>query len=430
MAKSKHLQVRLQDATQRHHNVQQYHLQQLALLRQTERSMEATLQKIRSIVMDAIRKGERFDWTDADERVTVLFTQLQARNTQLTGQLQADTQAAAAANATVRESIERHEAASAALEQLETRIDAATNQLPAVQTVRTQITDIELLAGRLQEQMAEAETDSTEKRKAYESSPYFRYLWKRGYGSARYEGGIIARGFDRWLAERCYYNDNARQYELLLAIPGRLRAALAEASQQLDELNADIAKEREGIARTTPLAAAQQAVDDASAALAAARDEVQQIVKRIDAAKLEAAQIGTGKHDLHRDAHELVGSVLNGDELARFVEATLSKADDKLLTSYRDDSKQYQKVRAELAEIEVAQQSLQNDIDELNASWQRAVRQERAAMAAAVIATTMRHGSRGRGGFGGGFGGDGFGGGGFGRGGGFGGGGFKRGGGF
>ncbi|MGV3593320.1 MAG: hypothetical protein ACO1PZ_16670 [Gammaproteobacteria bacterium] len=427
------MQARLQDATQRHHNVQQYHLQQLALLRQTERSMEATLQKIRSIVMDAIRKGERFDWTDADERVTALFTQLQARNTQLAGQLQADTQAAAAANATVHESIEKHEAASAALERLESEIEAATNQLPAVQAIRTQITDIELLAGRLQEQMAEAETDSKEKRKAYESSPYFHYLWKRGYGSARYEGGMLARRFDRWLAERCYYNDNARQYELLLAIPGRLREALNEASQQLDELNAEIAREREGIARTTALADARQEVDDASAAVAAARAEVQQIVTRIDAAKLEAAQIGTGKHDLHRDAHELVGSALNSDELARFVEATLSKADDKLLASYRDDKQQYQKLRAELAEIEVAQQSLQNDIDELNASWQRAVRQEQAAMAAVVIATTMRHGSQGRGGFGGGFGGGrggGFGGGGFGRGGGFGGGGFKRGGGF
>ncbi|HEY0964076.1 MAG TPA: hypothetical protein VGE69_17135, partial [Pseudomonadales bacterium] len=363
MAKSKHLQVRLQDATQRHQNVQQYHLQQLALLKQTEKSLDATLQKIRSVVMDAIRKGERFDWTDADERVTALFTQLQARNTQLAEQLQADMQAATAANAAVHDLLGKHEAASAALEELEAAIDAETGQLPAVQVIRTQIADIELLAGRLQEQMAEAESDSASKRKAYEANPYFRYLWKRGFGGARYEGGLLARRFDRWLAERCYYNDNARQYELLLAIPERLREALAEASRQLDELNADIATERAAIAQRKQLAAAQQAVDEAGAAVAAGREDVQQIVRRIDAAKVEAAQIGTGKHDLHLDAHELIGSALNSSELARFVEATLSKADDQLLASYRNDSQQYQKLRAELAEIEIAQQSLQNDID-------------------------------------------------------------------
>lgn len=436
MARSETLKARLHETSTRRDDVRQQHLRTLAQLKQTETAMGSTLQRIRDVVIDAIRKGERFDWTDADERVSALFTQLKARNTQLADQLAVDTDAAGVAIANVHKLTEQQEQASSALEQLDARIDEATQQLPDVQALRTQIDDIELLSSRLREQSAEAEDDCTIKRHAYESSPYFCYLRRLGYGTAQYKGGPLAKRFDRWLAERCYYNENARQYELLLAIPQRLQAALLESEAQLAELNAAIAAQREQIARQMQRPQAQQALDDAAAAVSAAKDVVAGIVKRIDAAKLEAAHIDTGKHTLHKDVTQVIDDALQSQKLARFVGATLSKEDDKLLDSFERDSKQAGQLRAELAKLEVEQLTLQNDIAELDAAWQRARRQEQAAAAAAIITGAMRHGSRHGGGFGGGFGGGrgggggGFGGGGFGRGGGFGGGGGRRGGGF
>ncbi len=428
MASSSSLYSRLQSARSEHDRLQRDYQQRQLSLAQVQTGMADTLQRIRTVIIEAIRDGERFDWTDTDEQVSGLFKQLYARHEALASQLQQDEQAASAANEQVKQALARYEEAEQALDHLDQHIENATEALPDVQTLRQHEDEIELLTERLKNQKADADAEAGQKRKAYESDRYFRYLWQRHYGSERYQASAVSQRFDRWLAESCYYSDNARQYQLLLAIPERLQAAITESTEQLAALAAQIDQHRQQLAEQMQRPAAQQALDNASAAVAAAKAELAQIAARIQASKSESGSIQSGGHDLHQRMASLVDGVLDNQQLKRFVGATLTTVDDKLLQQYDSQYRQQQQLQGELSGLSVALQSVLNDVSELNSAYNRAKLLE----AAAIAALATRRSNRSGGGMwgGGGFGGGGFGGGGFSGGGGFGGGGFKTGGGF
>ena len=435
MSTSASLYSRLQSARNAHDRVQHDYQQRQSALQQTQASMANTLQRIRTVIIEAIRDGERFDWTDTDEQVSALFKQLYARHDELAEQLKRDDHAAASANERVKQALARQEQAELALDHLDEHIDKATEALPAVQALRQQADEIELLTERLKNQKADADAEASNKRQAYEADRYFRYLWQRSYGSDRYAAGAISQRFDRWLAESCYYSDNARQYQLLLAIPERLQAAVTESSSQLAALDEQIAEQRARIAEQMQRAAAQKALDDASAEVAAAKASVTEIVARINASKAETGTIQTGGHDLHQRMASVVDHALDNQQLKRFVSATMTNVDDKLLQQYDGQYRQQQQLQADLSSLSVSLQSLLNDMAELNSAYNRAKTLEAAAVAAAAARRSNRSGGGmwggGMGGLGGGgLGGGGFGGGGFSSGGGFGGGGFRTGGGF
>ena len=178
-------------------------------------------------------------------------------------------------------------------------------------------------------------------------------------------------------------------------------------------------------------ATAQKALDDASAEVAAAKASVAEIVARINASKTEAGAIQTGGHDLHQRMASMVDNVLDSQQLKRFVGATLTNVDDKLLQQYDSQYRQQQQLQADLSSLSVSLQSVLNDMAELNSAYNRAKTLEAAAIAAAAARRSNRSGGGMWGGGMGGLGGGGsFGGGGFSSGGGFGGGGFRTGGGF
>lgn len=419
--------------------LQQEQQQLQARLQQAQGGVDTALKGIRSEIITAIRKGERFDWTDVDEKVSTLFTQLDERNQALLQQLQNDEAATHEANAGIKTALARHEQASEVLEQLDGRIDAATNAIELVQDTRVRINDITLLTDRLGDQFEAAEAEATSKRKAYEADRYFRYLWKRGYGNERYRGGALAARFDRWLAERCHYRENARHYEVLLALPPRLKATLDESAAQLKELQLVVDLERSKVAVSMERAVTQKTVDVAAEGVTQARAALAGIKQRMDKTRQETLQIQASDHALHKDINALVTKAMANHELARFVNETVGSNDNALLATYENDHLQQCQIQAQIAANNAAQQMQQNEIDELENAYQRAKRKEEAALlaAAVILGGRNRHhhhghgGGFGGGGFGGGGrGGGGFGGGGFGRGGGFGGGGFKRGGGF
>ena len=72
------------DALQQEQNALQ------ARLQQTQGGIDTALKGIRGEIITAIRKGERFDWTDVDEKVSALFSQLDERNKALAHQLVAN----------------------------------------------------------------------------------------------------------------------------------------------------------------------------------------------------------------------------------------------------------------------------------------------------------------------------------------------------
>jgi thiaminase len=427
--------AKLQRARKELDNLQQEQQELKARLQQAQGGVDTALKGIRSEIITAIRKGEQFEWTDVDEKVSALFQQLDARNSALLQQLQQDEAATHVANAGIKTALAKHEEASAVLEQLDGRIDAATDAITLVQDTKIRINDITLLTDRLSEQFEAAEAEANNKRKAYEADRYFRYLWRRGYGNERYRSGTLAARFDRWLAERCHYNENARHYEVLLALPPRLKTTLDESAAQLKELQLVVDLERSKVAVAMERGATQKIVDGAAEGVTQARAVLSGIKQRMDKTRQETLQIQASEHPLHNDITALVTKAMANNELARFVSDTVGTRDNALLKTYESDHLQQCQLQAQIAANSAAQQMQQSEIDELENAYQRAKRKEDAALLAAAVILNGQHrhhhhghgGGFGGGGFGGGRGGGGFGGGGFGRGGGFGGGGFSRG---
>ncbi len=109
------------------------------------------------------------------------------------------------------------------------------------------------LASMLEQAVAKAEQvarDETQKGLPYREDPLFMYLWRRQYGTPRYQATGIVRMVDAWVADLVRYTDVRANYAMLTEIPVRLRAHAEDLRQQteaakaqLDELEA--AKTRE-----------------------------------------------------------------------------------------------------------------------------------------------------------------------------------------
>lgn len=65
--------------------------------------------------------------------------------------------------------------------------------------------DADAIADRAEQKLAVAIDEREEKSAAYLSDPLFSYLWDRGFGTTKYEGGGLFKMFDGWVAKLCKY---------------------------------------------------------------------------------------------------------------------------------------------------------------------------------------------------------------------------------
>src|SRR5690349_17084692 len=70
-------------------------------LAKTQENVLVSLRDMRTVIIDAIKNGERFDWTDTDEQVTTLFNAISQRGAALVEQRQSDDTSAQEAKAAI-----------------------------------------------------------------------------------------------------------------------------------------------------------------------------------------------------------------------------------------------------------------------------------------------------------------------------------------
>ncbi|MBI1383949.1 MAG: hypothetical protein GC150_03440 [Rhizobiales bacterium] len=83
----------------------------------------------------------------------------------------------------------------------------------------------------------QAGRDRAEKGKHYEADPLFLYLWQRGYGSPDYAASKVVRWLDGKVAALIGYADARANYSVLIQIPDRLAAHVADLESQLGAAN-------------------------------------------------------------------------------------------------------------------------------------------------------------------------------------------------
>src|SRR5690606_485166 len=97
-------------------------------------------------------------------------------------------------------------------------------------------------ADRLAGQAALAEADRGEKGRPDEADRLFVYLWQRRYGSASYRAGPLARTLDGWVARLVGWQEAARNYRMLVALPLYLRRHAEELRRQAEAAQEELTR--------------------------------------------------------------------------------------------------------------------------------------------------------------------------------------------
>ena len=168
-----------------------------------------------------------------------------------------------------------------AVEALRADVEAKVKALPAWQQAKAANDAVDAVATEAEKKAALSEADLGAKRKPYDDDPLFIYLWRRGFGTGRYNSGNFTRLMDRMVADFIGFGDVRANYAALTEIPLRLRehasvrrAAATEKLTALSEverramLDAGIEPKERALAEARgKLAGADKAVEDRQGAL-------------------------------------------------------------------------------------------------------------------------------------------------------------------
>jgi chromosome segregation ATPase len=230
------------------------------------------------------------------------------------------------------------------------------------------------MADAAEEKSKQAAEDRDQKRKPYEADPLFMYLWSRGFGTAAYRAGPIARFFDRKVARLVGYETARVNFFMLNEIPIRLEqhairlreqaAASLEERQEVERA----ALERAGIGDLEAAAEAREAeLADAEADLASVRAAL----ARLD----EESQglLEEGGDPRIRSAVDDLAAAMARDDLRKLYRAALdtpTPEDETIVKRLQEAERQLVRVGAQMEEVRAAAVDLARKKAELERSEQ------------------------------------------------------------
>jgi hypothetical protein len=211
----------------------------------------------------------------------------------------------------------------------------------------------EAIADEADKKADQAEADLAAKRQPYEADEIFVYLWKRGYGTAAYQGGGLTRMLDGWAARLVDYQKFRPNFAMLQEIPVRLRA---HARSKETEVTAERTR-LESLERATLVA---DGVEPLEKKLAAARgrlsaadtavNDAQGALKQLDAQY--TAEFGAGRSAAYDKAVDVLAESLAREDLRglyREALATPGPEDERVVAHLMEQEKKLKDSDDELA---------------------------------------------------------------------------------
>lgn len=211
----------------------------------------------------------------------------------------------------------------------------------------------EAIADEADKKADQAESDLAAKRQPFEADEIFIYLWKRGYGTAAYQGGGLTRMLDGWAARLVDYQKYRPNFSMLQEIPVRLRAH-AKAKE------GDVTAERTRLEAIERAALVADGIEPLEKTLAAARgrlaaadaavNDSQTTLKQLDAQY--TAEFGAGRSAAYDKAVEVLAESLAREDLRglyRDALATPGPDDERLVAHLMEQEKKLKDSDEELA---------------------------------------------------------------------------------
>ena len=227
------------------------------------------------------------------------------------------------------------EEALAAVEALRAEVEGKVQALAKWREAKSASDAANGVAGEAEKKAANAEAELGAKQKPYDEDPLFVYLWKRGFGTGRYEAGNLTRFMDRMVADFIDFSSVRPNYAALIEIPLRLRehatAKRAAAEERLAALS--------GIERRAMVEAGiepkERTLAEARHRLAAADttlDEKHGLLRKLDTER--NGLLSAGSNPAYEEALSAIASADAKDQMATlYLEArrTPTAADDAIV---------------------------------------------------------------------------------------------------
>ncbi|UYN99320.1 MAG: hypothetical protein KIT02_15605 [Devosia sp.] len=193
--------------------------------------------------------------------------------------------------------VERRSAAVARLEEQQAELKRLTDQQaallasePAYTAQRAETEELDRIAEQSLRKTEQAEKDREDKGRPYRDDPLFMYLWDAGYGTSGYRANNLVRYFDGLVANLIGFLKARPNYAMLNEIPLRLRehadrqeAAVSEAEQKLQAMEAAAVDRAGGAPVRQAIAAAQAEIEEVDAHIVEAEDQRDTAAKSLHA---------------------------------------------------------------------------------------------------------------------------------------------------
>jgi chromosome segregation ATPase len=207
----------------------------------TERTQ--SLKELARIKLDEMMAGRLIDNLDAGERRALQVLEDYRLRVAAVGAQRDRLQAEVAHG-----EAERHTAAAAVeaaldtVDRLRAEAEAKVAATEAWRTAKAERDTAEAIAAEAEKKAAASEAELGAKKKPYDDDPLFAYLWRRGFGTAKYTGGRLVRAVDRMVAQFISYDEIRPNYSALIEVPLRLREHATARREAVTERQAALAE--------------------------------------------------------------------------------------------------------------------------------------------------------------------------------------------
>jgi len=333
---------------------------------ETERLRKERIEALRELArvkLDEMAAGRLVDNLDAGERrASQILDDYRLRIAGVAERREALLKEVAGAEAGRHAAAKLVEEALEAVEALRADVETKVQTLPAWRDAKAASDETNAIASEAEKKAVLSESDLGAKKQPYDDDPLFIYLWRRGFGTGRYNSGNLVRLMDRIVADFIGFSDVRANYAALIEIPLRLREhAVAKRATAMERQTALSEIERRAMIEAG-IEPKERALVEARHKLAAVDktvEEKQGLLRKIDEER--GALVSGGANPAYDEALATIASADSKDQLAAlYSEArrTPTSADDAIVRKLETIDVQVAKTESEIADLRRTAQDL------------------------------------------------------------------------
>ena len=248
-----------------------------------------------------------------------------------------------------------------AVEAVRADVEGKVKALPAWQEAKAANDAADAVATEAEKKAALSEADLGAKRKPYDDDPLFIYLWRRGFGTGRYNAGNFTRYMDRMVADFIGFGAVRANYAALTEIPLRLREhANAKRAAACEKLTALSVIERHAMLEAG-IEPKERALAEARQRLAAADKGVEDRQVALRKVDEERGTLVSGTNPAYEEALATIALADSKDQLAALYQEarrTPTGADDAIVRKLETIDAAVSKADSEIAGLRRTAQDL------------------------------------------------------------------------